>query len=345
VIRNFPALPYSIEARSRASTATSQSMPLRQVFAAAVVAGSLAACVAARPAAPRAPAPATVPTAASTGDLPAALDAAIASGRWRGLRIEAECPGEDGPRAVVLFGSGTGIWNGAAQFALPSAEIVGILRAFREALAATPPAATSTSGRPAVLIVCRARLELDGHAAQLVQTNKEGRRRELWDLAERIFAVTSGPGGHGERAATLADGLRRVASGELRPEVLRVVAQWRQDPAGEGPGWFLELDGGAATSRAILLEGYGEPRRLDLDAAAVRDLARRAVEAGFPDLPLHVDAPAYLDLTIAVLAHTRTLQARRFAGADPARAAAAERLAPLVAALADLHRSIQATTP
>lgn len=272
-----------------------------------------------------------------------ALERALADG-WGELRIEAECRvGGRLPRAEV-FGNGVGIWNEERQFSLPREEVRSLLVVFRdEGFASMRP---SYGGKKDPVIpeaqpprlTCRVGLSLDGVSAQVVQLEGGRQSAELRRLAERILDECRAKGASGTGAVDLDDGLAKVASGALAPEVLQVLVSQRPEgrPSGDGArAWVLRVEGRAAS---ILLPGERGPEPVErrLDDAEAASLARLLREDGIARLPANLYAEELTDIVVRVLRHETTIQARRFAGLTRATHGEAQvRFERILAALRD----------
>ncbi|HEX5757967.1 MAG TPA: hypothetical protein VF121_02130, partial [Thermoanaerobaculia bacterium] len=288
--------------------------------------------------------------------LAAALDAALARGAWEELRLALECSRDGRLEAVDLFTNGVGIWESSRQFRLARGEVLALLAAFRRAGFAelrdsyggagdpepTTPSPTPAAARPELL--CRLRLALDGADKQVVQLAGGRQSPALARLAREIVGLCAGPAGEGIGAATLAEGLERLAGGELAPEVLFLQATRRDGEAVEAPGWLLAVEGAVATTRAYAPgAGYGPERRRALAPEEVAALAGLLAAERVHELPVNLWADGYTDLEVAVLGRRTSLQARRFARMDAAaQAAPRERFARLLDALERLGRRVAA---
>jgi hypothetical protein len=255
------------------------------------------------------------------GGLAVALERAIADG-WGVLWVEAECRIEGRlPRAEV-FGSGVGIWNDERQFLLPRQEVRALLVALRDAgFASMRPSyggkedPVGEDAQPPRL-TCRVSVSLDGISGQVVQLQGGRQSAELRRLAERILDSCRLKAAAGIGAVDLDDGLAKVASGVLAPEVLQVLVSRRPEgrPSAEpARGWTMRVAGGA-----VSMEKAGEPglvpleARLD-DGEAVA-LARLLREGALAGLPINLYAEELTELVVRVLGHEKAVQARRFAG-------------------------------
>ncbi len=101
-----------------------------------------------------------------------------------------------------------------------------------------------------------------------------------------------------------------------------VLSHYRKPTAEEigesGPGFLMRVEGQEVTTRRHDPQsGYGEEKVLDLDVAAVRNLALVVAELDPAAMPVNLWAPVYTEVAIEVLDHRNSVQARRFAGLEP----------------------------
>ncbi len=275
------------------------------------------------------------------------LDAALARGTWEDLRVDAECQDEDFRlQAVKLFGTGVGIWNDERQFAVPRERLLGVLEALRRAGFGSmreSHGGRDDAGKMGLELICRVRVVLDGVEKQSYQLAKGRQSAELRELAEQILAVGEDLGPSGVAAASLEEGLDKVARGELAPEALTLQLQRQaEDPRSPEGGWILRIEDGKAQLTFSSPEtGWTDPRRVRLSRDDLAGLARAVLEARPEDLPGNLYSSWYQDLEIRVLNHKRSLQARRFAGVTPeTHGEKQERFDRLVAALEDLEKRL-----
>ena len=261
------------------------------------------------------------PERQTSRSLAEALERALADG-WGQLRMEAECRVEGRlPRAEV-FGNGVGIWNEERQFRLPREAVRSLLVAFREAgFALMLPSyggegdSVTPDAQPPRL-TCRVGLSLDGASRQVVQLQGGRQSAELRRLAERILDACRVKAAAGIGAVDLDEGLAKVATGVLAPEVLQVLVSRRPAgrPSADGAwGWVLRVAGRTAS---ILGPGEPGPEPVEarLDDAEAAALARLLREEGVAGLPFNLYAEELTDLVVQVLGHEKKVQARRFAG-------------------------------
>lgn len=256
-----------------------------------------------------------------------ALDTALERRSWEDLRIESECQDDTGRlRSVTLFGSGVGIWNRERQFSLSRERLLGLLEKVRGAGFGSmreihggkddPGPAPAAWG---LEMICRVRLALDGVEKQSYQLSEGRQDAGLKNLAEQILVVGEELGPSGLAAASLEDGLARIARGELASEALTLQLQRQpDDPSSREGGWILRVEHGKAQISFHDLEtGWTDPRQVRLSRDQAATLAGRLAAAHPEDLPGNLYSSWYEDLEIRVLNRKKTLQARRFANLTP----------------------------
>jgi hypothetical protein len=279
-----------------------------------------------------------------------ALDTALERRGWEELRIESEClDAASRLRFAILHGSGVGIWNRDQQFTLPRERLLALLEeldragfgALREIHGGKDDPAPGAPARWAPRMTCRVLLVLDGVEKQSYQLAEGRQSAELKELAEKVLAVAEELGPGGVTAASLDDGLAKIARGELAPETLALQLQRQtENPNAPEGGWMLRVRGNRAeVSRFTPAAGWSEPRRFQLSRAEVADLGRRLAEAHLEEMPANLHAPAYYDFEVQVLDRKRSLQARGFTGVTPeTHGEKQKRFDRLLAALEDLRK-------
>jgi len=194
--------------------------------------------------------------------------------------------------SAELYGDGAGIWNDERAFRVAPAEIVATARELRDARFAAMPERFGEAESDFLTMRGKVSVAVGNAAKTVVQIDRGAQSDALAGLAAGILARAEAKGGTG--AASLDDGLRKIATGEIPAEALRVTAQVR----GEN-GFLLQVRGGTATARRFdPKSGFGSPRRMRVD---VRDLAMR---------PRGVHAPAYTEWRVEVLGRSAEILAR-----------------------------------
>lgn len=262
-------------------------------------------------------------TPATGAAITRALDAALAHGSWQALRLDAECQ-EDGAgrlRSVRLFGTGVGIWNNERQFSVSRERLLNLLGELRRAGFGAMPESYGEEDEEdwGLQMICRVRLVLDGEDKQSYQLTKGPRSAKLKSLAETILAVGAELGPSGVTAASLEDGLDKIARGELAPEALTLqLHRQPEDPKSIEGGWILRVEDGSAQISLPSAEAeWTEPRRVALAREEVAGLARQLAAVRPGELPVNLYSTWYEDLEIRVLNRKASLQARRFANLTP----------------------------
>jgi hypothetical protein len=279
------------------------------------------------------PAPSSAP---DVTQLRQAMDRAVSErAGWDTLRLLVDCREDGAMTSVKVFGNGIGIWNDERQFHLVPDQIGSLLRALWRADfpgmedtyggAGSPrkPRPPSPDGGGMVTIVtCRIDLRLAGYDKQVVQLAPGEQSPTLKKLAEDLLRVCHPCARLGLGAANLRDGLEKVSREELAPETWLVVMHRKPgEMRGDGnpPGFLLRVAGyQAATQPYDPVTGYRDRVLLDMGAKEIGILARELATRDPASWPVNLYAADYTDLTIRVLNHEKTVQARQFAGLAPA---------------------------
>lgn len=253
--------------------------------------------------------------------------------QWDSLHLSVRCLGEDGMRAAEVYGNGVGIWDFRRQFTLAPEEVSSLIEILDRADFASYADVYGGSKAPdprtkekkggaccALQVICSVELSLAGGTKQAVQVRKGELSAELMQLAADLLDTCEIPGKVGATAVDLADGLEKVAGGVLASETLSVMLHRKPESGAEAgdPGFLTRVSGRLATSRGYDAAGrLLDPVSLMLSPADVAALARELAKAGLADLPLNLFATDYRDLSVSVLDHEASVQARRFAGMTP----------------------------
>lgn len=249
------------------------------------------------------------------------------------LHLLVRCTGKDGMRAAEVYGNGVGIWNFRQQFTLQPEEVSSLIETLDKADFASyadvyggrkkpdpRPRKEKFGGCCPLQVICSVELSLAGGTKQAVQMRKGELSAELKQLADDLLDACEKPGQAGTAAVDLADGLEKVAGGVLAPETFSVMLHRKVEQGAEtgDPGFLLRLSGGLATSHAYDTAGrLQDAVSLKLGAAEVAAVARDLAKLSLAELPLNLFAPDYNDLSVEVLNHNKSVQARRFAGMTP----------------------------
>ena len=301
-----------------------------------LLAASLVACSAAVGVEPQAaPDPAD--------DFAVALERAITDPGSEPVILWARSWIDDGFVSVVLYGRGVGIWNDEKAFDISRQELAALLSMVKASgFAAMPPifgGAPRPTPRPdgherepsgPVRIVTEIEVKIGSLAKRVEQQSEGEHSAELGELVLGILAKTRERGEGGLGATDLAEGLERLAAGELPPESMTLILHDKPELSGAGrhgrEGLLMELQGRSVGVREFTPgEGYRPPRRTELSQDEFQALAGALVEHRPGALPINLYSPRYVDVVIKVLDHRVSIQARQFAGIDATTHGAAQR--------------------
>lgn len=254
-------------------------------------------------------------------------------------------------RGVVVYGSGVGIWNQEKQFLLSPEEHKELLkRTLAAGLYEMPERPRPgkeprpAPDAPSAPVIIRAVSVKVGELERTVAQNDRVRTLPALEaLVGELFGLCEKPASRGTGASSLTDGLAKIARGKLAIETLQLVLSIPPVAAGaKGPaekGVLVVLDGGTLTWTEQDAGRAGTAVPLPADVERLRDLAGTLAEAGIESFPVNLYRARYLDLNARALGHAKTIQARAFAGMDPAKHSAHQ------AALEKVIRAILALGP
>ena len=341
---------------------------MRSIRIATLAAGALALWLGPVMAAPPQDADRDKPAASTPGardPIDAALERTIkGTAPLDDVKIETQWRRKTGMIATRIYGDGVGIWRDTTQFQLSREQILDLLRAFEQARFGAMPKQygsdeegedededkdkdrdkekSKTNEKTYFQAIVGLRL---GTQQKRVAQSMTGEQSKVFlKLAQRIIAVSEKAAKTGISAASLGDGLAKVAAGKLAPEALQLLARRRADrpgPGAEDGTWTLRLDGRSAEDASTADDKSVAKRLLVLSADDFRKLAAVLAENDPSGMPRNLYAPQYLTLDVRVLKDSRDISARRYAGTTAethgAKQAAFDRI---YAALLALHARV-----
>lgn len=235
------------------------------------------------------------------------------------VRVEVSWPRDGSVRSARVYGDGVGIWNRRAQFRIPKEQVISLLEALQEARFGSMPDRFGGSGEDEK----NERPRLKGRIAvragwvskTVIQLIAGEQSQEFEALAEKLLAICEGPAQKGVGAASLTDGVKKLASGDLAPETLQVTVQRRfaKPNAETGAGWILQLEGRRVLAQVLPAGKKIDPHKLlILSEADFQSLAKLLADSRAGEIPINVYAPEYTDIHLGVLNWSRAISARRF---------------------------------
>jgi len=233
----------------------------------------------------------------------------------RDLRLQAErhTQGESGN--FVVYGDGVGILDDRLQFRVDEENLKRALAALDAARFQGMPDAFGSGKK---WLVRRVSLKSGGKAKQVVQILEGEQSGELKALTDTIFDILEPWAVTGKTAASLDDGLKKIASGELAPETLHLLVHLKpKSPTAARPGFLFQVEDGAATTQTYGSSGYGDGVTVPLTPEQLKELTSILTAADVEKLPANLYAEEYSEVVVQVLNHRKSLLARQFAGLKP----------------------------
>jgi len=222
-----------------------------------------------------------------------------------------------------VYGDGVGIWNRQAQFRLPKEKVLALLKTLRAAKFGSMPdwfGESEGEGEEGPRLKGRIEVVAGPISKSVIQLFEGDQSEEFAALAQKLLEVCAEPARAGVGATSLADGLQKVATGELAPQALAVTVQRRSaaSPGSGDAGFIVHLEGRRVLAETLPAgKTVAQPKLLILPEADFRELARLLAESKAAEIPLNVYGTEYTDLELGVLRWSRAISARRFLNMSP----------------------------
>ncbi len=300
--------------------------------------------------------------APSPDPLAAALDARIAGkASLDDVRIDTTWFRDGRGSSARVFGDGVVVCDAKLQTRVPKAEVVVLLKALRKARFGAMPdhfgegeegeedekkdKDADKDKNEGPRLKGRIHLRIGALSKGVLQLVDGEQSEELEALSAKILGVCRGAAKAGTGADSIADGLQKISSGALAPEVLEMTLQRRVKPSGQSAGevWILTLEG-RRVADSLLPPGRMPPptRRLVLKEAEFQALVKLLADSHVGEIPINVYTADYTDLNLTLLNRSRFITGRKFLQMTPETHGEKQKAFDAIdAALADLHARIQ----
>ena len=231
------------------------------------------------------------------------------------LSMQVQCTDDKGIRSMTLYPSGVVIWNRKRQARIGSGDRVALLHlllnadfpSFKDRYGGKPEA--EKTGAP-IMVLCSIDVRAGGVAKSSYQDLNGARSEIFMSLAGSLLDRVEPLAAKGVGATSLADGLAKLASGDLAPEAftLRLLHMPADDSS---LGVILEVASGQS-SRRDYRPGVkvGEPQSAALTKADFKVLLAAIHSADLLDLPHNLPATDIYQLNLRVLQHEYSVRAR-----------------------------------
>jgi hypothetical protein len=217
-----------------------------------------------------------------------------------------------------VFGNGIGIWNRAVQFSMSRDEVLSILQLLNKENFVKFPDQFGEESETEDMVRLKGRITLTiGSATKRVSQLSDGdQSKEFESIAMEILAVCRRSSGSGVRAASLDEGLEKLAAGTLAPEVSSFMIQQRADrtkPGSASDGWILRIDGRSVVDQKLF---GGRPsataRAMQLSDPEFLALTKTLSQARPGGFPQNLYSEVYVDLRFEILDQKKMVTARRY---------------------------------
>ena len=235
-----------------------------------------------------------------------------------------------GKQSARVYGAGVGICDNAYQIPVSRAEIVALLEAVKAARFGAMPdrfggedeeeerqKEKERHGGDNPQLLGRLEVSLGSVSKTVLQMQGGEQSKELENLTVRVLKTCDGAPKRGVGASSLADGLSKLASGQLSPEAFGGLVQRRERRSGSSApeNWILRLEGQTAVSRRMPGgQKPDAPKKLTLSDKEFQNLVALLSTNDVGALPTSVYTDEYTDLRVEVLNQGRVVSGRRFGG-------------------------------
>jgi hypothetical protein len=233
----------------------------------------------------------------------------------------------EGPRSLEVFGPTVGVWERDHQFTTSKKTLDAALALFDTAGFTTMPDHFGNKAKPAppkqdpkpMQRLSRVTLAVGPFAKTVIQIDRGEQSAELATLVTGLFSLYGKEKSTGAvGAADLKEALARLHKAELSAGILKLNISCPQQKVRSGvpaPGWLLRIGSSWAEAQSHNLDkGYGPLVVKKLSAKRLAEIVAALDETSLATLPINIVAAGYTDLSVTVLRHERSIQAREFSG-------------------------------
>jgi len=232
------------------------------------------------------------------------------------FQLDVYCTDVQSRRSLTIFHGTVGVWNGERQVRLHADDRRALLQLLHDAGFASFEARyggqkKADKQEAPLRVTCRVYLELAGREKTSIQLLEGEQSSELIGLAGGLLDVVEPRAANGVVAATLDDGLAKIADGVLAPEIIELrLLQLPKDTTAR-PGSILRIRGGNI-SRQPYAPGklVGEVDSSPLDACVTREVVAALIDARAWDLPRNLRREGTTELDVGVLGSRVSVLAR-----------------------------------
>ena len=228
------------------------------------------------------------------------------------LRLLVERTTAQGDETAVIYGDGVAFWRDRLQFRVPPEGVARLVETLEAAKFQEMP---DHFGDGKKWLRGRISLTTASGAKQVVQLVNGEQSNAFAKLGDQLFAIIKPLASSGVSVASLSEGLRKLASGELAPQSLSLTFLLK--PPGPTVGFLLQIQDGRAVSQAYRNGGFEPAQELRLAPGSLREWAATLGSGDLETLPGNLYATEYTELVVKVLDRSKSILARQFSGMTP----------------------------
>lgn len=248
--------------------------------------------------------------------LSAAIEAALESAAPTPFRLDVDCTDADANRSLKLFKGSVAIWNRERQVLISQEDSAELLKMLLDA--GFPSFDARYGGRQKsdkeeapLRVSCRIYLRLHDLEKTSVQLVDGQQSDALLGLARRLLDRVEKHAQDGITVSGLQDGLSKLASKVLVPEVLNLRLLWLPADGDDRSGYILQLEGGELSRQSYMPgEAIGAEDKRRLTRCEADKLIRVLNETRVWELPANLRHDGITELDVSVLGHRKSVIAR-----------------------------------
>ena len=240
------------------------------------------------------------------------------------FRLDVGCADDAGQKSIEVIHGRVAVWNGTVQVRLDEedrGELIGILAdADYASFEPRYGEATRADEQEAPLRVsCRVHVDVGGVEKTSVQLVDGEQSEDLLGLAGALIAHVEAKAGDGETAQSIEDGLAKIATGRLEPEVLSLRWLALPETGDSRPGFVVRVRRGQMEYQPYAPgKEIGKTASSELTANQLEALIRAFEQARFWDLPINLQASGLNEIELTILGQAKTVVARSSFNPGPA---------------------------
>lgn len=232
------------------------------------------------------------------------------------FELRVDCTDEEGRRSLRVIRGSVAVWGNERQLRLTDNERDRLLDTlldadFAEFDARYGETRKAEKQEAPLRVSCRVLVALEGLEKSSVQIMDGKQSEKLLGLAQSLLDLIEPRAAAGIAADSVEDGLAKLASGTLAPEVLELRMVTLPDAGTDAAGSILRIEGGRISRQAYTPgRTVGDVRSSELSPADFCLVLDALQDAAFQELPINLAADSFTEIELGILGRRKTVVAR-----------------------------------